>query len=531
MKTKTPFVLLFSLCALLPVSAQISIDFSKDSPIRKLQIAEMAISNLYVDSVDEKKLVEDAIRGMLEELDPHSSYSTPEEVKAMNEPLQGNFEGIGVQFNMVDDTLLVIQPVSKGPSEKVGIMAGDRIVSVNDTAIAGVKMSKEEIMRRLRGPKGTKVELGIVRRGVKEVLRFTVKRDKIPVKSVDAVYMIRPGVGYIRIGNFGATTHGEFLQGLRQLQGEGMKDLVLDLQDNGGGYLEAAVRIADEFLEKNDLIVYVEGRQAPRADYTAKGDGAMRSGRVYVLVNEFTASAAEIVSGAIQDQDRGTIIGRRTFGKGLVQRPIPLPDGSMIRLTIAHYYTPAGRCIQKPYTKGDIEDYALDFDKRLKHGELTNRDSIHFADSLKCYTLRRHRPVYGGGAIMPDVFVPLDTMQYTKFHRQLVLKGTVINASLRYIDDHRDSLKARYKTFEQFRDGFDVPRELIDSVIGEGAKQDVKPKDDEELEETLPTLKTQLKALVARDLFDMNEYFRIINESNNIVKRAIELIEADNQSA
>ena len=523
MKTKIPFVLLFYLFAILPVSAQISIDFSKDSPIRKLQIAEMAINNLYVDSVDEKKLVEDAIRGMLKELDPHSSYSTPEEVKAMNEPLQGNFEGIGVQFNMVDDTLLVIQPVSKGPSEKVGIMAGDRIVSVNDTAIAGVKMSKEEIMRRLRGPKGTKVDLGIVRRGVAEVLKFTVKRDKIPVKSVDAVYMIRPGVGYIRIGNFGATTYDEFMQGLKQLKGEGMKDLILDLQDNGGGYLDAAVRIANEFLEKNDLIVYVEGRQAPRADYDAQGDGRMRQGRVYVLVNEFTASAAEIVSGAIQDQDRGTIIGRRTFGKGLVQRPIPLPDGSMIRLTIAHYYTPAGRCIQKPYTKGDLEDYALDFDKRLKHGELTNRDSIHFADSLKCYTLRRHRPVYGGGAIMPDVFVPLDTLQYTKLHRRLVLKGVVINATLRYIDDHRNQLKSLYPAFDKFNGGFDVPQELVDNVLEEGAKLDVKPKDDEELQQTLPYLKTQLKALIARDLFDMNEYFQIINETSHIVEKAVEL--------
>ena len=523
MKTKIPFVLLFYLFTILPVSAQISLDFSKNSPIRKLQIAEMAINNLYVDSVDEKKLVEDAIRGMLKELDPHSSYSTPEEVKALSEPLQGNFEGIGVQFNMVDDTLLVIQPVSKGPSEKVGIMAGDRIVTVNDTAIAGVKMSKEEIMRRLRGPKGTKVDLGIVRRGVAETLKFTVKRDKIPVKSVDAVYMIRPGVGYIRIGNFGATTYDEFMQGLKQLKGEGMRDLILDLQDNGGGYLDAAVRIADEFLEKNDLIVYVEGRQAPRTDYKARGDGSMRQGRVFVLVNEFTASAAEIVSGAIQDQDRGTIIGRRTFGKGLVQRPLPLPDGSMIRLTIAHYYTPAGRCIQKPYTKGDLEDYALDFDKRLKHGELTNRDSIHFADSLKYYTLRRHRTVYGGGAIMPDEFVPLDTLQYTKLHRQLVLKGVVINASLRYIDGHRGELKQRYPGFEEFSSGFEVPQELVDNVLDEGAKLDVKPKDDEELQRTLPYLKTQLKALVARDIFDMNEYFQIINETSHIVEKAVEL--------
>ena len=525
-KKSLPILLICLFASLLPATAQITLDFSKDSPIRKLQIAEMAINNLYVDSVDEKKLVEDAIRGMLEKLDPHSSYSDPEEVKALTEPLQGNFEGIGVQFNMVDDTLLVIQPVSKGPSEKVGIMAGDRIVSVNDTAIAGVKMSREEIMRRLRGPKGTKVNLGIVRRGVAETLKFTVKRDKIPVKSVDAVYMIRPGIGYIRIGNFGATTYDEFMQGLQQLKSQGMTDLVLDLQDNGGGYLEAAVKIANEFLERKDLIVYMEGRQAPRADYNAQGNGSMRQGHVFVLVNEFTASAAEIVSGAIQDHDRGTIIGRRTFGKGLVQRPIPLPDNSMIRLTIAHYYTPSGRCIQKPYTKGDREDYALDFEKRLKHGELTNRDSIHFADSLKFYTLKKHRPVYGGGGIMPDVFVPLDTLQYTKFHRQLVLKGIVINTDLRYIDNHRDQLKSLFPTFESFRDGFQAPQQLVDDVLKEGEKQNVKPKDDDELQKTLPYLKTQLKALIARDLFDMSEYFQIINETSDIVNKAIELTQA-----
>ena len=527
MKTKAPIVFLFCLFTFLPSHSQMRVNFSEDSPMRKLHIAEMAITNLYVDSVDERKLVEDAIRGMLEKLDPHSSYADPEEVKAMNEPLQGNFEGIGVQFNMVDDTLLVIQPVSKGPSEKVGIMAGDRIVSVNDTAIAGVKMAREEIMRRLRGPKGTKVDLGIVRRGVAETLKFTVKRDKIPVKSVDAVYMIRPGVGYIRIGNFGATTYAEFMRGLEQLRKEGMRDLILDLQDNGGGYLQAAVQVANEFLQKNELIVYTEGRQFPRMDYRARGNGDFREGRVLVLVNEFTASAAEIVSGAIQDHDRGTIIGRRTFGKGLVQRPVDLPDGSMIRLTIAHYYTPAGRCIQKPYTKGDIEDYALDFDKRLKHGELTNRDSIHFADSLRFYTLKERRPVYGGGGIMPDVFVPLDTLQYTKYHRQLVLKGIVINTDLRYIDNHRDQLRSLFPTFEAFRTGFQVPQALIDDVMKDGEKQGVKPEDDAEMQKTLPYLKAQLKALVARDLFDMSEYFQIINEESDIVKAAIKCLSSD----
>ena len=324
-----------SLHALL-ASAQMRLNMSEDSPLRKLQIAEVMTTHFYVDSVDENKLVEDAIRGMIEKLDPHSSYATPKEVKQMNEPLQGNFEGIGVQFNIVDDTLLVIQPVTNGPSEKVGIVSGDRIVTVNDTAIAGVKMSKEEIMRRLRGPKGTKVVLGIVRRGIADKLTFTVTRDKIPVKSIDAFYMIHPKTGYIRIGNFGATTHKEFCDAMKELQQQGAKDLILDLQENGGGYLQAAVDIANEFLAGGDLIVYTEGRKVPRQDYRADGRGMFRDGKIVVLVDEYTASAAEIVTGAIQDQDRGLVVGRRSFGKGLVQRPLDLPDGSMIRLTIAH---------------------------------------------------------------------------------------------------------------------------------------------------------------------------------------------------
>ena len=343
-----------------PLFAQLRIKAGDNSPLYKLQLAEVMVNNLYVDSVDEKKLVEDAIRGMLEKLDPHSTYATPKEVKELNEPLNGNFEGIGVQFNMIQDTLMVIQPVTNGPSEKVGIIAGDRIVSVNDTAIAGVKMSKEEIMKRLRGPKGTEVRLGIVRSGIKDKLYFTVVRDKIPVKSVDATYMIRPGIGYIRIGNFGAQTHEEFVASLEKLRMEGMKDLILDLQENGGGYLKAAVDIADEFLQRGDLIVYTDGRRTQRSEYKAHGNGRFAEGKVVVLVDGYTASAAEIVTGAIQDQYRGLVVGLRTFGKGLVQRPLDLPDGSMIRLTVAHYYTPSGRCIQKPYKKGEGKDYAME---------------------------------------------------------------------------------------------------------------------------------------------------------------------------
>ena len=516
-------ILALALClSVSAIAQQVRLDMGPKSPIRKLQIAELAITNLYVDSVDEQKLVEDAIKGMLEKLDPHSAYSTPEEVKKMNEPLRGNFDGIGVQFNMVDDTLLVIQPTLNGPSEKAGIIAGDKIVTVNDTAIAGVKMSTEDIMSRLRGLKGTKVKFGIKRVDIPELIYFNITRDKIPVNTVDATYMIRPGIGYIRIGSFGATTHKEFMESLEALKKQGMKNLVLDLQGNGGGYLMASVDIANEFLQKGDLIVYTEGQRAPRMEYRAKGDGAFLDGKIVVLVDEYSASASEIVTGAIQDQDRGVVVGRRSFGKGLVQRPIDLPDGSMIRLTVAHYYTPAGRCIQKPFKKGDNKDYAMDVYNRLKHGELTNADSIHFADSLKCYTLRKHRVVYGGGGIMPDHFVPLDTLAYTKYHRQLSTKTIIRDFTLKYVLKNRKKLHQQYPEFEQFKAQYVVPKDIIDSIIAEAKKQKVTPKDDEELQKTLPQLRRQLKALIARDLWDMNEYFSVFNEGDDVVKKALE---------
>ena len=519
---KIIFFSFFSFFNFLPLQAQNNFDVGAKSSLRKLQLAEMAISRLYVDTVNEESLVENGIRGMLEKLDPHSSYTTARETKAMNESLNGSFEGIGVQFNMQEDTLIVIQTVTNGPSEKVGIQAGDRIIAVNDTAIAGVKMSKEEIMKRLRGPKGTKVRLTIIRRGIGERLTFLVTRAKIPVKTLDAWYMISPGIGYIRIGSFGATTYDEFMKAVNDLRAKGMNDLVLDLEDNGGGYLQAAVQVANEFLQRGDLIVYTEGRRFPRQDYKAQGNGKLRSGNVTVLVNEFTASAAEIVTGALQDQDRALVVGRRSFGKGLVQRPIDFPDGSMMRLTIAHYYTPSGRCIQKFYKKGDRKDYEMELDQRYKHGELYSADSIHFADSLKFYTLRRHRIVYGGGGIMPDVFVPLDTTLITSYHRKLAAKGIVISANLRYVDNNRKQLKKRYPDFQSFLNGFEVPRALIDEIVAEGKKQKVEPKDEAEMKQTLPYLRTQLKALIARDLWDMSEYFQIINIQNPILQKALE---------
>ncbi len=508
-----------------------------NSAMQKLNMAEYAIANLYVDPVDEDKLVEEAIIKMLSELDPHSTYSSPEEVKKLNEPLQGNFEGIGVQFQMMDDTLLIIQPISNGPSEKVGILSGDRIIAVNDTAIAGVNMSTDQIMSKLKGPKGTKVNLSINRRGVDEPLQFTVVRDKIPILSLDAAYMIEPKVGYIRINRFGENTAEEFTAAMKELQKKGMTDMILDLQGNGGGYLKAAIDLANEFLGEKDLIVYTEGRAAQRNDFFSKGNGKFRKGKLVVLVDEYSASASEIVSGAIQDWDRGVIVGRRSFGKGLVQRPIDLPDGSMIRLTISRYYTPAGRCIQKPYESGldnksaknngeeNREKYHNDLMNRYNNGELTNADSIHFPDSLKRETLRLKRTVYGGGGIMPDYFVPIDTTIFTDYHRKLVAKGVVIKDVSRYIDTHRQTLKNKYKNFQSFNEKFEVDEAMLEQLKALADKEGIEW-NEEQFEKSKPLIKTQLKALIARDLWDMNEYYQVMNSTNESVIRALEILKS-----
>ena len=493
----------------------------ENNPVRKLQLAQFAITNLYVDQVDDNKLVESAIKGMLEELDPHSTYSTPEEVKRMNEPLQGNFDGIGIQFNMAEDTLFVIQPVSGGPSEKVGILAGDRIVMVNDTVIAGVKMSTEDVMRRLKGPKGTQVNVKVLRRGVPELLSFTIRRDKIPVYSLDASYMIAPKIGYIKINRFAATTHEEFMDALATLKGQGMQDLILDLQGNGGGYLNAAIDIANEFLGEKELIVYTEGRRSARRDFYANGNGKHQFGKLVVLVDEYSASASEIVSGAVQDWDRGMVVGRRTFGKGLVQRPIDLPDGSMIRLTISRYYTPAGRCIQKPYE--NTENYAADLIERYNRGEMMSADSIHFPDSLKCTTLKKGRIVYGGGGIMPDYFVPVDTTLYTDYHRQISYKGVLLKVHYQLIDSYRKEWNKQFKDYASFAQNFELTEPMMQRLTDEATKAGISYHE-EQYRKSEPLLKLQLKALIARDLWDMNEYYHTINAVDESVKKALELL-------
>lgn len=519
-------LLALSFALALTATAQLRQEFQDIdvNQLRKLQMVHVAVTELYVDTVNQGKLTEAGIRGILNSLDPHSSYSDAKETKAINEPLQGNFEGIGVQFNMLEDTLVVIQTIRKGPSEKVGILAGDRIVKVNDQVIAGVKMERDSIMRVLRGPKGTVVKLGIIRRGVPDMIWFNVTRDKIPMNTLDAAYIIRPGVGYIHLDRFGATSGAEVKEAIEKLKGQGMKDLIFDLESNGGGYLGAAVEVANQFLNAGDLIVYTEGRATPKEQLKAQGGGLFRKGKLIVLVDEFTASAAEIVSGAVQDYDRGTIVGRRTFGKGLVQRPIPLPDGSMIRLTVAHYYTPSGRCIQKPYTKGRKSEYEEDFENRFKHGELISIDSIRL-DSTKVYhTLNKRRPVYGGGGIMPDVFVPLDTTTYTKYYMALRRGNYINDQSLRYIDRHRADLKAKYKDIKAFIKNYEVPAELTDTIVAVAGRKGVKPKDDAELQKTLKDLRFTLKSLIIYDIWDRNEYFQFINSRSDIVKKALEIL-------
>ncbi len=507
-------------CAIASISQNNAADMEQ---VRKLVMAHSAIANLYVDKVDEPKLVEAGIRAMLKELDPHSTYLTAKEVEKMNEPLQGNFEGIGVQFNMADDTLFVIQTVSKGPSEKVGILPGDRIVTVNDTAIAGVKMPRDEIMKRLRGPKGSIVQLGVVRRGYDEQLIFRVTRDKIPVHTLDAAYMIAPKVGYIKISSFGATTHEEFSAALAKLKGEKMQHLILDLQGNGGGYLKAAVDMASDFLQQGQQIVYTEGAKAPRTEFKAEGKGQFREGRLVVLIDEYSASAAEIVTGAVQDWDRGIVVGRRSFGKGLVQRPVPMSDGSMIRLTIARYHTPAGRCIQKPY--GEDIDYRKDLTDRFNRGELMHADSIQFPDSLKYQTRVMGRTVYGGGGIMPDHFVPLDTVSYTKYHRELTAKGVIASTNLTVIDRYRKEYEKRYPDFKTYAKRFEVDDTILSILLAEAEKAGIKY-DEELYQASLPLIKVQLKALIARDLWEMTQFYEVYNHTDETVQKGLELIQS-----
>ena len=518
----------FTLVLLLALSNVASAQFMNNSAsLRKLLNAQYAITNFYVDTLNEDQIVEEAIKGMLESLDPHSTYTNAKETKELEEPLQGEFSGIGIQFNMKQDTLYVIQTTVGGPSEKVGIMAGDRIIKVNDTIIAGVKMKNTDIMKRLRGKKGSKVTVQVKRGNNPELITFRITRDKIPLYSIDATYMIDEKTGYVQISRFGAKTYDEMVEAIKKLEKQGMKQIIIDLGNNGGGYLNAAIDMCNEFLQRKQLIVYTQGDKNPRKEASANGFGEYKDLKMVVIVDQLSASASEIFAGAMQDWDRAVVVGRRSYGKGLVQSPFKFDDGSMMRLTVARYYTPSGRCIQKPYTKGDKKHYEEDLLDRSKEGEYFHLDSIHFNDSLSYKTLKNGRTIYGGGGIMPDVFVPLDTTENSKYYRDLLAKGIINQFAVDYVDKHRADIKSSYKDVHDFDKRFSLTDADLKSFIAMGEKDSVKYNEkDYKTSERL--FKTVLKGLIARDVFaDPGAYTIIINHRNNDVQEALRVINDD----
>jgi carboxyl-terminal processing protease len=480
------------------------------------------IDALYVDSVDLDKLAEKAIIEILKNLDPHSIYISAKDVKDMNEPLNGNFEGIGVQFNLLRDSIIIIEPISGGPSEKVGIRAGDRILTINKEKVTGINMTTTGVRSRLMGPKGTKVNLTIFRKGEKDILEFNIIRDKIPINSLDASYMLDKETGYIKLNKFAATTEKEFSDAVALLKKRNMQNMVLDLRGNGGGYMVAATQLAEKFFPGKNLLVYLSGRKTPRQDYISTGSGSLSSSRLVILTDEQSASASEILAGAIQDWDRGLIIGRRSFGKGLVQNGFSLPDGSMIRLTIARYYTPSGRLIQSPYKDG-YEKYMESFYKRFTDGEMMTADSIHFPDSLKYRTMVNKRVVYGGGGIMPDVFVSADTSYNSLYFRKLVGKNVLNTFTLDYYDKNRTALNSQYKSFEEFRKKFQFTPDDIKSFIAKGEADGVKY-DENQYNISRDEILLVLKGLVATNIWQTSEYFQIVNENDKVIEKALQVI-------
>lgn len=490
---------------------------------QKLAQTLSAISNLYVDSIGDEKLIASTIKSVLENLDPHSTYTPKEEVERMQAPLKGSFDGIGVQFQIIKDTINVVQTITGTPAEKVGVLPADKIIFIEDTLVAGTNIKNIDVLEKLRGKRGTVVKVKVKREGQKELITFAITRDKIPLHSVDAAYMAAPSIGYIKINSFGANTTEEFKVAFDNLKQQGMSKLILDLQRNGGGYLQTAIQLADEFLSIGRLIVYTEGDNSTRRDAKATYKGEFEQGELVILVDEYSASASEIVSGAIQDWDRGIIVGRRTFGKGLVQKGLDLIDGAIIRLTIARYHTPTGRSIQKPYAKG-IENYQQDLIKRYNSGELMHADSVHFPDSLKYNTLRSKRTVYGGGGIMPDIFVPIDTTSFSRYHQSIVAKGIVNASVISYLGANNKTLKKRYPTFATYYKQYHVPQSLIDDIIKEATKEGIEF-DKKEFEQSKELLTLQLKALIARNMWDESAYFQIINEENESLQKAIEILQ------
>jgi carboxyl-terminal processing protease len=485
------------------------------------------IDAFYVDSADMNVITEKAITELLKSLDPHSSYISAKDVKELNEPLNGNFDGIGIQFNVLHDTIVVIEPIKNGPSEKVGLLAGDRIVMISDEKVCGIKITTTGVRSRLMGPKGTKVNIMVFRKGGKELLPFTIVRDKIPINSLDAAYMINSETGYIKLNKFAATTEKEFFDGLSGISGANMKNMIIDLRGNPGGYMLAAVAIANQFLDGQKLVVYMQGRKTPREDFKSNGKGLLTKTRLVVLIDDNSASASEIFAGAVQDWDRGVVIGRRSFGKGLVQNGFYLTDGSQVRLTIARYYTPTGRSIQSPYN-GGYDKYYSDFIKRFSDGQTQSADSIHFPDSLKYSTLMSKRKVYGGGGLMPDVFVPADTSHYTEYYGRLVNRGIFNSFTLEYTDKNRAKLVSTYKSFEDFKSKFSFTEDDVKQFIKMGEDAGIKFNEKQFAVSKQFSIRI-LKALVASDIWQTTEYFRILNEGDNVIKKALEVLADKNE--
>lgn len=478
------------------------------------------IEEQYVDTVNRAQLMDKVLSEMLQNLDPHSAYIPASDLKEMNESLQGNFDGIGIEFNIIKDTIRVITALSGGPSEALGIQAGDKIVKIEGKNVAGVNISNNDVVGKLRGPGGTKVNISIMRKGSPKPIDFTITRGKIPLYSVDVAYMVTPEIGYIKISRFAATTYDEYMDAFEKLQKQGMKKMILDLRGNPGGYLEAAVNLADEFLPIDKLIVYTEGKANPKREFHSSSRGGFEKNELVVLIDEGSASASEIVAGAVQDNDRATVIGRRSFGKGLVQEQSEFPDGSAVRLTIARYYTPTGRSIQKPYKDG-IEAYYNEEIERMNHGELQSVDSIRFADSLK-YITPAGKIVYGGGGIMPDIFVPLDTASRSFYLGEVNYNGLINQFAFDYADRERDKLRA-YKNFSNYNKSFAVSNALLEEFVVFAAKNGV-ARNDADIKRSDKLLRAQLKALIGRNIWGNEGFYPVINGVDNTFLKAIDVL-------
>jgi carboxyl-terminal processing protease len=488
--------------------------------VRALQVIQFA----YIEPVEENDLIENAIKGILKELDPHSAYLSAEELKKANEPLLGSFDGIGVQFNILNDTIIVISPIPDGPSEKVGIMPGDKIVNIDGENATGNKINNEFVLTKLRGNRGTKVEVDIFRSGSSKLLSFSIIRDKIPINSLDAAFMATDEIGYIKLNRFSRTTMKEFQDAIDRLKPLGMKHLILDLNYNSGGYLDVSIDLADQFLDRDKLIVYTEGNASPRQNFRSTWRGSFKTGKLVVLINEGSASASEILAGAVQDWDRAIVVGRRSFGKGLVQRPFDLPDGSAIRLTTAQYHTPTGRSIQKPYDEGS-DKYFKDLSERLEKGELVDESKISFPDSLK-YLTPKNRVVFGGGGIMPDIFIPLDTNRVSEYYSSLLRKGILNSFSIEYANENRSKLSGDYPNFAIFAKNFDVNDDLLRKFENYAKNKGIEKSDDQP-DTSESYLKNQLKALIARNLWDFAAYVQISMQNDNAYQKAVEIIQDD----